>query len=180
MKCYAIITRFEGEKATLHIPTNRIMLSLMATQIKKQVAKLEEIGEALEPGKYYSHTLGEMKIYGFKLGENYWAIACDSEITLEQQRTLTINLLFHKCALQDVAQDPDQFIDKAHDPKIKKVQKELDETHAVLLEAFQKMELRGEKLSELVDKTEGLSQLSFAFKEESERLNRCWPSCTLI
>lgn len=180
MKCFAIITRFEGEKATLHIPSNRIMLSLMASQIKKQLVKLEEIGEALEPGKYYFHTLGEIKIYGLKLGENYWAIACDSEITLEQQRNLTINLLFHKCSPQDVAQDLDQFIDKAHDPKIQKVQKELHETHAVLRETLEKMELRGEKLSDLVAKTEGLSQASFAFKEESERLNRCWPSCTLI
>lgn len=179
MKCYAIITHFEGENATFHIPLNPIMRSLMGDQIKKHVAGLEKIGEALVAGKYYFDTIGEIRIYGLKLGGNYWAVACDSDMSLEQQRNLTLNLLFHKHPLQEVAQHLGQFMDKALDPKIKKIQQELDETHATLLKTLESMDMRGEKISALLDKTESLSEASFAFKEKSDDLNRCWP-CVIL
>ncbi|KTC97745.1 R-SNARE family protein [Legionella erythra] len=179
MKCYAIITRFEGERATLHIPLNPIMLSLMGDQIKKHVAKLEEIGEALEPGKYFFDTIGEMRVYGLKLGGNYWAVACDSDMSLEQQRNLTLNLLFHKYPLPEVAQHLSQFMDKALDPKIQKFQQEIDETRDAALKALDSLDMRGEKISDLLQKTQSLSEASFAFKEKSEDLNRCWP-CVIL
>ena len=57
------------------------------------------------------------------------------------------------------------------------MQKELDETKAVLTEAMDELIKRGGSLEELVDKSESLSFQSKAFMKQSKDMNSC---CTLL
>lgn len=179
MKCYAVITRFEGQKPTRYFPSDWVMLSFMGQAFKTQLSELEALCDGLEPGKYYYDTLGEMNLYGMKLGQNYWAVACDSPLSAEQQHTLSVNLLIYRMDVKEVANHFDQAVLKAKDPKIALIQSELDETRRTLFDALEKLDTRGEKLSELLAKTENMKQSSFAFRKEAEKLTSCWP-CVLL
>lgn len=61
--------------------------------------------------------------------------------------------------------------------KILKIQKELDETKAVLVKSIDDLLTRGEKIEDLARKSNDLSFQSKAFVEKSEELNSC---CTIL
>jgi synaptobrevin family protein YKT6 len=61
--------------------------------------------------------------------------------------------------------------------KILKIQKELDETKAVLVKSIDDLLMRGEKIEDLARKSNDLSFQSKAFVEKSEELNSC---CTIL
>jgi synaptobrevin homolog YKT6 len=66
---------------------------------------------------------------------------------------------------------------EAQDPgkvdKLTKVERSLDETKAVLHKTIEAVLARGEKLDELVDKSEELSRTSKAFYKEARKTNSC-------
>lgn len=68
-------------------------------------------------------------------------------------------------------QDPTQI------SKILKVKKELTETKKVLLESIDKVLERGEKIEDLIAKTEQLETSSRTFKIKATKLNSC---CTIL
>lgn len=70
-----------------------------------------------------------------------------------------------------------QYQDPVKADPITSMQKELDETKAVLTEAMDELIKRGGSLEELVDKSESLSYQSKAFMKQSKDMNSC---CTLL
>ena len=60
---------------------------------------------------------------------------------------------------------------------IKRIENDLDETKELLVDGLGKLLLRGEKLEDLVQKSEDLSFASKAFHQKSRELNRC---CNII
>ncbi|CAO3674548.1 unnamed protein product [Rhizopus stolonifer] len=70
-----------------------------------------------------------------------------------------------------------QYIQKYQDPQqadnIMKVQKELDETTAILHKTIDSVLQRGEKLDSLVDRSEALSSQSKMFYKTAKRTNSC-------
>ena len=61
--------------------------------------------------------------------------------------------------------------------KLTKAQKEVDETIEVLSHAFEKLLERGEKLDDLIDKSNDLSATSKLFYKNTKKLNSC---CMII
>ncbi len=60
---------------------------------------------------------------------------------------------------------------------IMQIEKDLDETKAVLVKSIDQLLVRGEKLEDLAQKSQDLSFQSKAFMKKSEDLNSC---CTII
>ena len=73
----------------------------------------------------------------------------------------------------------DNLWSKYLNPKdsIQKIKDDLDETHIVVISSINKLLERGEKLEDLLMKTENLSQSSKFFLNRTKRLNRC---CNII
>jgi hypothetical protein len=57
--------------------------------------------------------------------------------------------------------------------KVQQIKSELDETKVILLESIEKLLERGEKIDELVKKTEELNVGAITFAKKSKELNRC-------
>jgi len=56
---------------------------------------------------------------------------------------------------------------------ISKIQKDLDETRDVMVQNIDKLLQRGEKIDDLLSKTEDLSASSKVFMKKSQSLNSC-------
>jgi synaptobrevin homolog YKT6 len=56
---------------------------------------------------------------------------------------------------------------------ITKIQKDLDETREVMVQNIEKVIARGEKLDDLLDKTNDLSESSKVFVKRSKAMNSC-------
>ncbi|KAL2286301.1 hypothetical protein FJTKL_07087 [Diaporthe vaccinii] len=71
-----------------------------------------------------------------------------------------------------------EYIDKYQDPhqadNILKIQKELDETKIVLHKTIESVLQRGEKIDDLVQKSDGLSSQSKMFYQQAKKQNSCW------
>ncbi|KAG6039094.1 hypothetical protein E4U41_003291 [Claviceps citrina] len=74
-----------------------------------------------------------------------------------------------------------QYLDKYQDPQqadsIMKIQKELDETKIVLHKTIESVLQRGEKIDDLVAKSDGLSSQSKMFYQQAKKQNSC---CVLM
>ncbi|XP_041368340.1 synaptobrevin homolog YKT6-like [Gigantopelta aegis] len=70
-----------------------------------------------------------------------------------------------------------QYLEKYQNPKeadaMTKIQTELDETKIILHDTIEAVLDRGEKLDDLVDKSEGLSTQSKAFYKTAKKTNQC-------
>ncbi|KUI56849.1 hypothetical protein VP1G_04163 [Cytospora mali] len=70
-----------------------------------------------------------------------------------------------------------EYIDKYQDPhqadSILKIQKELDETKIVLHKTIESVLQRGEKIDDLVQKSDGLSAQSKMFYQQAKKNNSC-------
>lgn len=70
-----------------------------------------------------------------------------------------------------------EYIDKYQDPhqadNILKIQKELDETKIVLHKTIESVLQRGEKIDDLVQKSDGLSSQSKMFYQQAKKQNSC-------
>lgn len=75
----------------------------------------------------------------------------------------------------------DATMAKYQEPKevdnIAKLQKDIAETKDILIQTMDKLMARGEKIEELVQKSQDLSFHSKAFMKQSKQLNKC---CTII
>ncbi|VDO85686.1 unnamed protein product [Soboliphyme baturini] len=77
--------------------------------------------------------------------------------------------------------DIDLFLNRYQNPRecdaMTKVQEELDETKVILHNTIQAVLERGEKLDDLVERSEGLTMQSKLFYKQARRMNKC---CTWI
>ncbi|KRZ45537.1 Synaptobrevin -like protein YKT6, partial [Trichinella pseudospiralis] len=75
----------------------------------------------------------------------------------------------------------DSFLARYQDPKtadaMTRVQEELDETKIILHNTIQAVLERGEKLDDLVERSEGLNVQSKMFYKQARKMNRC---CTWV
>jgi synaptobrevin family protein YKT6 len=73
------------------------------------------------------------------------------------------------------------FLQKYQNPKeadaMSKIQSDLDETKIILHNTIEAVLQRGEKLDDLVEKSEGLSVQSKAFYKTARKTNSC---CTIL
>lgn len=71
----------------------------------------------------------------------------------------------------------DEQIKKYQEPtqvdNISKIQKDLDETREVMVQNIEKVIARGEKLDDLLDKTNDLSESSKVFAKRAKNMNSC-------
>eukprot|EP01027_Heterolobosea_sp_BB2_P025579 GEZU01039258.1.p1 GENE.GEZU01039258.1~~GEZU01039258.1.p1 ORF type:complete len:228 (+),score=66.05 GEZU01039258.1:117-800(+) len=63
---------------------------------------------------------------------------------------------------------------------IEKIKKEIDETKLILNQALERLIERGEKLDDLVAKSQDLSEASRAFYTSAKKMNRRCPYCTIL
>lgn len=74
-----------------------------------------------------------------------------------------------------------EFLSKYQNPReadaMTKIQSDLDETKIILHNTIEAVLARGEKLDDLVEKSEGLSMQSKAFYKTAKKTNSC---CTLL
>ncbi|KAK7110336.1 synaptobrevin homolog YKT6-like [Littorina saxatilis] len=105
-----------------------------------------------------AHTLLNKVLDEFtaKYSSPQWAILKESDVNFPQ--------------LQD-------YLQKYQNPKeadaMTKIQSELDETKIILHNTIEAVLQRGEKLDDLVDKSEGLSMQSKAFYKTAKKTNQC-------
>eukprot|EP01130_Rhizamoeba_saxonica_P000212 TRINITY_DN10200_c0_g1_i1.p1 TRINITY_DN10200_c0_g1~~TRINITY_DN10200_c0_g1_i1.p1 ORF type:complete len:244 (-),score=53.38 TRINITY_DN10200_c0_g1_i1:31-762(-) len=76
----------------------------------------------------------------------------------------------------------DYFVDDVSSDKFKQIDKQLNDTKVVLLNNIEKVIERGERIENLVDKTEHLSTTSLSFKNKSRDLERAmwWKNAKLM
>eukprot|EP00301_Raphidiophrys_heterophryoidea_P009924 c1493_g1_i2.p1 GENE.c1493_g1_i2~~c1493_g1_i2.p1 ORF type:complete len:213 (-),score=41.59 c1493_g1_i2:217-855(-) len=76
----------------------------------------------------------------------------------------------------------DEFVAKYQDPHnadpLMKIMKDLDETKVILHKTIDSALERGQKLDELIDKSNDLSAMSKSFYKQSKDLNKC--SCVIL
>ena len=60
------------------------------------------------------------------------------------------------------------------------INKELDETKYIMMKSIESLLERGEKLNDLVNRSEELSFASKEYFAKSRELNGCWKYCTLV
>jgi len=70
-----------------------------------------------------------------------------------------------------------EYQDPAKADKITAIKKDLDDTSQIVMKSIDQLLERGEKLEDLVDRSEDLSFQSKAFAKKAEDLNSC---CTLF
>jgi synaptobrevin family protein YKT6 len=70
-----------------------------------------------------------------------------------------------------------KYSDPVEADKIMKMQKDLDETKQILLKSIDQLMERGEKLEDLIARTEDLSLSTQTFLKQSKKMNRC---CTIL
>lgn len=68
--------------------------------------------------------------------------------------------------------------DPAQADKLTRVQQELDKTKAIMHQTIESVLDRGEKLDDLVNKSDALSYASKQFYKQAKKTNSCW-GCTL-
>eukprot|EP00301_Raphidiophrys_heterophryoidea_P009923 c1493_g1_i1.p2 GENE.c1493_g1_i1~~c1493_g1_i1.p2 ORF type:complete len:120 (-),score=26.99 c1493_g1_i1:217-576(-) len=76
----------------------------------------------------------------------------------------------------------EEFVAKYQDPHnadpLMKIMKDLDETKVILHKTIDSALERGQKLDELIDKSNDLSAMSKSFYKQSKDLNKC--SCVIL
>ncbi|CEK09593.1 hypothetical protein [Legionella hackeliae] len=145
--------------------------------IEKHQAEITNYCADLNPNETYWMEKDGIYIYVRRVVDDYCGVIVDSKLDQKQITWLSLYLLKFKLEKKTIAANIEEF---TQDYKVRKVQKEVDETMQIMLKNIEKMEKRGEALQTLVTKTQDLETSSFQFKKKAADLNSCWPSCTLI
>jgi len=103
-----------------------------------------------------------------KAQDEMMKVYADKVFTLTSDTNLKISMIENEFSKYQKPEDMDSFT---------KLQKEIDDTKGVLIQTMDKLLQRGEKLDDLVQKSQDLSFHSKAFMKKSKELQRC---CTII
>lgn len=113
-----------------------------------------------------------LSIYGYYIKEKYIIVITDKEYP-----QLTIYNLYNDIKNELTIHELNILWYKYQNPlnsdKIQLIKSELDQTKITLIESIEKLIERGEKLSDLVDKTNQLDIESLKFRNKAKNLNRC-------
>ncbi|KTD40783.1 R-SNARE family protein [Legionella parisiensis] len=183
MRCYALGTSFGDASFDWLISLSNSFLggSFFEKQIKQTVEKYKEdinlYCSELKPNEVNWTKKGNIYIYAKRLVNDYCVVITDSPLTETQMYWLSFYLLKLQVDKDKIAPNIEKFTE---DYKVVQVKKELEDVKQIMLENVEKVTLRGEKIDDLLEKTEQLEASSFQFKKNAEKLNSCWPSCVLL
>lgn len=175
MKCYVLARCFDMNELEWTAPdipgsgTIGFFISLNLGSIKQELVRI--INSVSEGERYYEEKDGYY-MFVRKLSNSYIALACDTELTAKQLDILCWNLLTEQVDPAEAVNDLDKYITFFN---IAALQKQVDETTAIMKSNIEKMHIRGEVLEKLLANTEGLVLEAKIFRFESAQLNKCWP-----
>lgn len=179
MKCYALATRFGVTPLNWVVPGKRYDPHRFFAEnaISKWQQQMSVLCDNINSGE--EHFLQKDNYYFFikKVGEDCCIVASDCELSEKQMNFLSYYLLKLKLDLNTVASDIEKY---TQDQKIEDLKTGLAETEKMMLGNLDLLIERGGKIEELLDKTEALSMNSVRFKQKAEKINSCWPSCSLF
>jgi synaptobrevin homolog YKT6 len=169
MKCFGIYRQINDQEAE-QVDNVSWITRATATNAFKQhkvemIKRIQDIGFGsitVEKAGYYFYCL--------KNTEGFAVICLDTPLERLPIIYLTDALLYKNEPLKEVLANPEAYL---IDRKIAKINIELEQTKEVLMQAMEKVIDRGDKLEQLVEKTEALQQTSFQFHEATKELNRC-------
>ncbi|KTC78172.1 synaptobrevin family protein [Legionella brunensis] len=177
MKCFALGTRF-GDAPFQWLTPGSNMTSFFAqkalTKHKQEiVAFCETLGtnetQGMQKDGYY--------FFIKRVGSDYCVVVTDTMLNEKQMNYLGWYLLRQSVSMSTVAADLEKH---TKDFKVESIKQELAETQKIMLSNLDKVIERGERIEEVLAKSENLATSSFHFKQKAEELNSCWPSCVLI
>ncbi|VEG92060.1 hypothetical protein [Legionella spiritensis] len=178
MKCYALATQFNGESLQWHVPGNTYNPTTLFARkaLGKWKKDIDDFVRQMQPGFCHCLYLDGYYIYGQKLGDKACVIVCDTELTIEQMRYLAYYLLNIGVDRETVAAHMEKY---TRDEKVEQVKQELGEVKKIMIDNIDKVLERGERIEDLIKRTEGLADTSFLFHKKAKELNSCWP-CTIF
>ena len=184
MKCIALVTRFSQKNLTWFFPEEKpsffpqqVLKSFLETQLHDEITcffnELQSTEEVNYPliDKYFVHVQ--------KLNEtDGYAVICDIELSPKQRQYLSISLLSKKIPPRDIVNNLEYY---TQDFKTHAINADLTEVLDITKKNLEKALKRGEKLDDLVEKTELLERNTTQFKRKvDEKTSSCWPSsCTI-
>ena len=174
-KCFGIYIVLKGTEKVIYnlsmfnILTRNRIKEFMYGAIKEVLARTEEICDidiALKFNKDYS-------MVGSKYGSNACFI-----FTIEPLPHCHLILLAKSIMLFGMEETIEENFNRIKtDLKCKEIEAELSEIKTVMIDNIDKILKRGERLEDLVDRTQHLSDSSKKFYETSKKLNKCCTIC---
>lgn len=105
-----------------------------------------------------------------KNGQFCATMITDNEYPLRVSFSVLQNLLDNKCNINDVIT---KFQDPHECDQISRIQKNLQDTKIILMDSIEQSLERGEKLDDLIERSETLSKTTKDFYTKSKKLNSC-------
>jgi synaptobrevin family protein YKT6 len=169
--------------------TIKDVITVVYKESLKYITTLDD--EIDEQIKYYNHEKLKDTILVVYQGNKNILVICSNQIykrpltTFLRKLDNVLTIDFSKRidnisdleteAIKDFIQNYDKYIDKID--KIDVIDKKIDDTKLIIAESINKLINRGEKIDDLLIKSDELSDLSKNFFKDSQKLNRC---CTIL
>lgn len=178
MKCYAIAVKLGDQKMDWVSAHSPLFTGLFFKSMEKQY-KTEVDNTLRDMGNNQQHVAQKEGyfLHAQKYEDDYCIIVTDEELSRTQLAYLAIYLLEEKMDKSLVIEDIQQYC--CH-RKIRQIQEELEKTKTIMVDNIETLLARGERIEALASKAEDLAKGAVRFKHETEKLNSCWPSCTLF
>lgn len=122
---------------------------------------------------YHKLKISGQAVYYMQVTQDHlYAVAVDVELTEVQKRHLFAHIVQakQKNDLENILKDPESATTDIGMQKIAAIQKELNETKDIMLENIDKVLLRGEKVEDLVQRTDELKRTAGDFEWSATRL----------
>lgn len=174
MKMLLVARLVTTPKAKVEFQSSSFFLNYLGQSVIKE---FKQKAAELEQGIHSIDKVNGHFAYLVKTS-NRWAAFVVDEPLKEQQCFRLANAAFEpEQSLKEILNSPENF---AQDQKIKRLQDDLEELKAIMLRNIEAVISRGEKIDQLVQKTEELEATSFRFKRSAEDLNSCFPWCNIM
>jgi hypothetical protein len=177
MKCYALARRFGTEAITWFV--SQSSLSSTSFFINQSIGEMKQeitwFLNAMQPGAIHFLLKDNYFLHALKVGENYCAIICDTRLTPKQMTYLCYYLLMIRLDLDIIALDLPKY---SREQKIEDLAKEVNEIKEKMRENIAEMMERGDKIEDLLIKTETLEEPPLRFNRHRRESTSCF--CTLI
>lgn len=146
--------------------TTQELLTFFCTEMVKRITEEKKL-------KTVKHEQTDYNLNIIKNKEVCVCMICDNEYPFRVSFSVLQSVLDEKYTLDDVitkCQNPHEF------DQIMRIQKNMEATKDILIDTIDKTLQRGEKLDDLIDRSETLSQTSKDFYKYSKKMNSC---CTI-
>ena len=179
MKCYGLVRRTYGASKEEIYPPPKSGLRLFASMFQSKINELMEFCMDLDSGYHYMEVQSGYYLNAFVLNGEICAALTDTKLSDSQLRQLYVNMARYQIPLQEVFEHFEHYL---IDIKVTRVLEQSEQTRQLMIEAVDKLVDRGEKIEDLVNACEALSESGQVFKHNAKELNRCcgpmtiWPS----